>query len=266
MYRKYKNKDANSSIRKEDIDLSDIVTLSSGTRGKVFLADNGSFKLMRGNHGEFVDFHADEVICIERWQNRRVRLYQIEPSDREYIFQGYSFVKSRGRAAPPAELYSKVFDGSLGTDSLEEINRIFNVNHPEGYTGRSLSLSDIVELYDERGSLFFYCDNFGFKKIRFRPVTVCYMLITYNERDLLEPKMFSTLEKARQKMISELLIQLGGPLEDYDEGDDYGLSSTMAWSNPGSNWDWRILRISVDKVLNMKAALYYKTIYDTEEE
>jgi hypothetical protein len=37
------------------------------------------------------------------------------------------------------------------------------------YLGRSLSVSDIVELYDESGSSFYYCEPFGFAEISFQP-------------------------------------------------------------------------------------------------
>ncbi|MDO0825560.1 YodL domain-containing protein [Desulfosporosinus nitroreducens] len=40
------------------------------------------------------------------------------------------------------------------SNSLEAIYSKFNSNHPPGYTGHSLSISDVVELYDGEGSEF----------------------------------------------------------------------------------------------------------------
>ena len=57
----------------------------------------------------------------------------------------------------------------METNDLESIYAKFNVEHPEGFTGHSLSMSDVVELYDDAGSAFHYVDRFGFKEINFKP-------------------------------------------------------------------------------------------------
>ena len=38
---------------------------------------------------------------------------------------------------------------------------------PPGYQGYRMALSDVVELYDDSGSEFYYCDRVGFQPIRF---------------------------------------------------------------------------------------------------
>ncbi len=45
------------------------------------------------------------------------------------------------------------------------------MNHPDDYRGRSLSVSDIVEIKEAEDISpgFYYCDNFGFKKVKFDP-------------------------------------------------------------------------------------------------
>jgi hypothetical protein len=78
------------------------------------------------------------------------------------------------------------------------------------------------------------------------------MLISQNERDLDEIQIFPKLSKAQRTMKIALLQQLGGSFDDYDEGEDYGLNKTSAWSNPGSNWDWTIVRISVNTANSLK--------------
>ena len=65
------------------------------------------------------------------------------------------------------ENYNIVYDGQLDTNDLEAIYTRCNVNHPLGYNGHSLSMSDVVELYDAQGSEYHYCDRFGFQKISF---------------------------------------------------------------------------------------------------
>ena len=64
-----------------------------------------------------------------------------------------------------AELYDKVFDGEVDAGDLEDVYRIFNIDKPDGYTGRSLSVSDVVEVVksDDVRPCFYYCDSIGFK-------------------------------------------------------------------------------------------------------
>ena len=182
---------------------------------------------------------------------QKVRIYQINSIDSEYIFKDYAYVKKQGRSGPPAELYRIVFDGQLAADNFEDIFRIFNIEHPAGYKGRSLSVSDIVELYDDKNSSFFYCNTNGYKKIQFKPVKYQYMLITINERDVMNIQIFPNIMEAQNRMESEVLEKLYGSFDNYDEDDDYGINETSAWSNPGSNWDWTIIELSYDKNLKI---------------
>ena len=66
-------------------------------------------------------------------------------------------------------LYDRVYDGKLDCNSLETIYEKFNINHPADYKGRSLSVSDVVEIR-ERDTLnpgFYFVDSIGFKSIPF---------------------------------------------------------------------------------------------------
>jgi len=67
--------------------------------------------------------------------------------------------------------YNKVYEGEVETDSLEELYGIFNIDIPDDFYGRSLSVSDVVEIIEsdscEPG--FYYCDTVGFKQISFNP-------------------------------------------------------------------------------------------------
>ena len=78
-----------------------------------------------------------------------------------------NFCKEFGE--PQISDYQTVYDGEVETNDLEALYTKFNVDHPPGYAGHSLSMSDVLELYDENGSSFFYCDRFGFQEIGFMP-------------------------------------------------------------------------------------------------
>ena len=53
------------------------------------------------------------------------------------------------------------------TSDLEQIYTICRDAPPPGYQGYRMALSDVVELYDDSGSEFYYCDRVGFQPIRF---------------------------------------------------------------------------------------------------
>lgn len=72
----------------------------------------------------------------------------------------------------PAEKYTLVFDGILVARDLEDIYQIFNVAHPAGYTGRSLTSTDVVEIDDGQEREFYICENFGYARANF-DTTVC---------------------------------------------------------------------------------------------
>jgi hypothetical protein len=69
--------------------------------------------------------------------------------------------------APDPENYVLAYDGQIETNDLENIWTKFNTRHPPSYTGHSLSMSDVIELYDHTGCEFHYVDRFGFQQIDF---------------------------------------------------------------------------------------------------
>ena len=102
---------------------------------------------------------------------KNVRIWQLKAdSNLELRFRAYDEVlKVSGE--PSRENYNVVFDGGLDTNNLESIYTKFNMDHPSDFKGHSLSISDVVELYDENSSEFHYVDQFGFKAIEFADQT-----------------------------------------------------------------------------------------------
>lgn len=66
-------------------------------------------------------------------------------------------------------LYDRTYDGKLDCSSLETIYKKFNIDHPADYKGRSLSVSDVVEIResDTLNPGFYFVDSIGFKSISF---------------------------------------------------------------------------------------------------
>lgn len=100
----------------------------------------------------------------------KITIYQIVPDlDHNHLmFRDLRFIKKASGNRIPAELYKSVYHGNLAVESPEDVFYIFNVAHPEGYTGRSVSVSDVVKFYaPSGGSRFYFCDTIGFQEIEF---------------------------------------------------------------------------------------------------
>ena len=98
---------------------------------------------------------------------KKVRVWQLKPDvDVQMKFVPYDTLM-RKFGPPDIENYEKVFDGAVNTNDLEELFEKFNMDWPSGYTGHSLSISDILELYDEQGSEFYFVDVVGFRQVEF---------------------------------------------------------------------------------------------------
>lgn len=108
----------------------------------------------------------------------KITIYQIIPElDQDRLmFMPLSYFQKAGHPSPPAEIYESVFCGETEVTALEEIYRIFNrtnetdARHLEkiGFTGHSMSVSDILEVQDSPAeSRFYFCDTFGFSQISF---------------------------------------------------------------------------------------------------
>ena len=99
-------------------------------------------------------------------------IYQIntDRDDNRVRFLGLDNLErfQHSKAVDPA-LYDRVYDGKLDCNSLETIYEKFNIDHPADYKGRSLSVSDVVEIResDTLNPGFYFVDSIGFKSISF---------------------------------------------------------------------------------------------------
>ena len=91
----------------------------------------------------------------------KVRIYQInkELDTENALFMGFDFAEKHGGV--DSSTYRCVFDGSLDFSDIDEVYALCNAEHPIGYYGHSLSVSDIVET----GDGCYFCDSIGFKKL-----------------------------------------------------------------------------------------------------
>lgn len=102
----------------------------------------------------------------------KIKIYQInlQRDEKRVAFASLDILPHfQGSAAVDAGIYDLVFDGEVKANGLEAVYRIFNLSHPEGYKGRSMSVSDVVEMTpeDREAPAYFFCDSIGFEEIEF---------------------------------------------------------------------------------------------------
>lgn len=103
--------------------------------------------------------------------------YYIYQTDADYRFLWWEVAKDKFTI----DDYHKVYSGELidaikygnettvcNEDDYKVLNKLFetfNINRPEDYNARSLSVSDVVEIRRKDIVRYYYCDNVGWKLI-----------------------------------------------------------------------------------------------------
>lgn len=98
-------------------------------------------------------------------------IYQLKRDDAttDIRFMNSDYLKSKG-IEPQYENYELIYTGALSkngnqTEKLEDLYRIFNIEHPQDFTGHSLSISDIVALKQTGVVSYHYVDSIGYKEL-----------------------------------------------------------------------------------------------------
>lgn len=104
----------------------------------------------------------------------KISIYQINPErdSNHVMFMDLDNTRHfQDSHDPDACIYDKVFTGTVDCLNLEQAYAKFNMAHPAGFTGRSLSVSDVVEVEDAASITpgYYFCDSIGFREIAFQP-------------------------------------------------------------------------------------------------
>lgn len=98
-------------------------------------------------------------------------IYQLKRDDAttDIRFMNSDYLKSKG-IEPQYENYELIYTGALTKDGsqmdkLEDLYRVFNIEHPQDFTGHSLSISDIVALKQAGVVSYHYVDSVGYKEL-----------------------------------------------------------------------------------------------------
>lgn len=100
----------------------------------------------------------------------KITLYQIiaEFDTDRLMFNSFDYMSIACGNKIPAHLYEAVYSGEFDTERLSDIFYIFNQDFPDDYRGRSMSVSDVLEVIKSpTESVFYYCDSVGYKEIEF---------------------------------------------------------------------------------------------------
>ena len=94
-------------------------------------------------------------------------IYQLKQGSetRDLRFEPYDRLQAAGHTVDPAN-YNLIYTAPLtpGT-SLEDIFTWFNIDHPQDFTGHSLSVSDVVVLHQNGENTAHYVDSIGYRQI-----------------------------------------------------------------------------------------------------
>lgn len=134
----------------------------------------------RWNNSEII-LNADDFVGVdykakiakqEQKASTEFSIYQID-TDRDIervCFLKYdSLEKFQNSKDVNASIYNRVYEGKMEVASLDSIYEKFNINHPDGYIGRSISVSDVIEIKKSNriDPGFYFVDSIGFKNIAF---------------------------------------------------------------------------------------------------
>lgn len=98
-------------------------------------------------------------------------IYQLKRNEAtaDLTFMDYAYLEKKG-IEPQRDKYELVYTGALTGDGsqiekLEDLYRTFNIDHPQDFTGHSLSKSDIVALKEAGVVSYHYVDSIGYKEL-----------------------------------------------------------------------------------------------------
>ena len=130
-----------------------------------------------------------------------------------------SLEKIKGTKEVNAAAYDRVYDGKMDCISLENIYQKFNVDHPADYKGRSLSVSDVVEIResDTLNPGFYFVDSIGFKSISFNK-SLCKEPVEAGSGKisvlLVEPNKYPKMIEI-DDTLEAMQAMVGGDIEEY---------------------------------------------------
>ena len=97
---------------------------------------------------------------------KKIEIFHVKEECCELMFMNAQWWEKKNKPITD-ENYEKVYTCEVPSNmSLEDIFSKFNVDRPADYRAHSMSVSDVVVVYDADGkSTAYFCDSWGFKTI-----------------------------------------------------------------------------------------------------
>lgn len=154
-----------------DIDFYDHVIVAGGTGEMLSIRETHPELFNKSLYSNHIAHVADSVKEQEvSYQGIPPTTYEIlqikdKSNGGAYRFMGMNYVKRKGLSVNYSD-YESRYKGELKPgESLDTLYERFNLYHPEGFTGHSLSVSDVIVIEDVTEKKAFYVDSVGFTKV-----------------------------------------------------------------------------------------------------
>ena len=101
-------------------------------------------------------------------KNTYYEIYQVKAKE-DFAFVEWDRAKKLNWSFKPYKIVWADFENAKDDyDLLNYLFEKFNINHPKGFKGHSMSVSDIIKINHsvyENKAKYYYCDSFGWKDI-----------------------------------------------------------------------------------------------------
>ena len=146
----------------------------------------------------------------------RFAIFQLKDDEklRDYRFSNSKYLKNHGMYID-RENYNRVYRGRLQeNETLDDIYKRFNVDHPQDFRGHSLSVGDIVAVKKDGAITANFVDSFGFTEVPD-------FMLSREERKAQRTLTDNIILLAEKQLASDELDDLGNKLFDYDHAPVY---------------------------------------------
>ena len=146
----------------------------------------------------------------------RYAIYQLKDDEklRDYHFTNSEHLKKHGMYID-RENYDRVYRGRLQeNETLDDIYKRFNVDHPQDFYGHSLSVGDIISIKKDGAITTHFVDSFGYTEVPD-------FTLSREERKTQRTLTDNIVLLAEEQLASDELDDLGNKLFDYDHAPVY---------------------------------------------
>ena len=146
----------------------------------------------------------------------RYAIYQLKDDEklRDYHFTNSEHLKKHGMYID-RENYDRVYRGRLQeSETLDDIYKRFNVDHPQDFYGHSLSVGDIISIKKDGAITTHFVDSFGYTEVPD-------FTLSREERKTQRTLTDNIVLLAEEQLASDELDDLGNKLFDYDHAPVY---------------------------------------------